>query len=510
VNETPIVDISLGRLRGRSDNGTHRFLGIPYAAPPIGPLRFAAPERAHPWSGERAADRFGPAPIQIVDDLSLQLGLLVDHPQSEDCLHLNIFTPDGELPVPRPVMVWIHGGAFASGAASGPVYEGSRLAKDGDVVVVTLNYRVGALGFLGVGVPNRGLQDQIAALRFVQNEIAAFGGDPENVTVFGESAGAGSLVALLAMPSARGLFHRAIIQSAAPEGILSRDEGQQRVEIFSQAAGDPGLDLDGLRRLSVADLLASQAKCQEPGPRRIGMFFAPIVDGDVLPEIPLEAIARGSARDVSVIIGTTAQEMQLYHLSGLFPAVPIEQIPYALAAGLPGTTERALEAANDLMPFYSGPELTEENRHFAAVTDANIFVPSAQLATEQARHNPETFMYRFCWPSPMLGGRLAACHALDIPFALGTLDVVPAFAGVGADASHVSDSMRAAWVSFARTGKPECPQVGPWPAYDSKDRATLIIDQPCRLEHDPDRDKRSAWSRARQHPNPSTRANSTK
>ena len=498
MTEAPCVEIGLGRLRGRASGGTRRFLGIPFAAPPVGPLRFAPPAPPLPWSGLREADRFGPAPIPRIDDLSLELGLLVAHPQSEDCLHLNVFAPDAEPSQGlRPVMVWLHGGAFASGTAAGPVYDPSRLAREGDIVVVTLNYRVGALGFLGVGSPNVGLQDQMAALRFVRDEIAAFGGDPGNVTVFGESAGAGSIVALLATPGARGLFRRAIVQSAAPDGMLSREEADLRVGIFCKAAGDPGLDLDGLRRLAPEEILKAQVLCQEPGPRRIGMFFAPVVDGELLPERPLDAIARGCARDVELIIGTTAHEMQLYHLSDLFPQVPMEHIPAALAPGLPGPRDRAIAAAKELMRFYEGPELADENRYFAAVTDANLFVPAARLAAQQSRHQSATFMYRFDWTSPMRDGRLGACHALDIPFALGAVDRVPAFAGAGDDALAVSRAMRAAWVAFARTGSPACAAVGEWPAYEPEGRQTMLIDRICRTVRDPDGEKRRAWALAR-------------
>ena len=235
------VTTSRGPIRGSADADVRRFLGIPFAAPPLGPRRFAPPAPVEPWTDERSALAYGPGPIQPVDDLSKTLGLLGDFEQSEDCLTLNVFTPATEAK-PRAVMVWLHGGAFQTGTAAGPVYDGSALARDGDVVVVTLNYRVGALGFLAVGASesaNLGLQDQVAALRWVRDEIARFGGDPERVTVFGESAGAGSVVALLAMPSARGLFGRAIIQSAAPEGILSLDEATERASVFAEAAGGP-------------------------------------------------------------------------------------------------------------------------------------------------------------------------------------------------------------------------------------------------------------------------------
>jgi len=197
-------------------------------------------------------------------------------------------------------MVWLHGGAFQTGAASGPVYDGAALANAGDVIVVTLNYRVGALGFLATGVPggaNLGLQDQVAALRWVRDEIGAFGGDPDRVCVFGESAGAGSLVALLAMPSARGLFGRAIVQSAAPEGILSSDQASERARIFATASGASEPTIQWLRSLDSGAIPDFQRACVEPGPRRIGMFFAPFVDGEILPEEPMSAIASGTAAD---------------------------------------------------------------------------------------------------------------------------------------------------------------------------------------------------------------------
>ena len=491
----------LGAVEGVTRDGVRHFLGVPFAAPPVGDLRFAAPAPATPWSGTLSADEFGPAPIQRSDPLSVKLGLTASHPQSEDCLYLNVFSPAEPSREPRAVMVWIHGGAFSTGTAAAPVYDGSRLARDGDVVVVTLNYRVGALGFLDVGVANLGLRDQVAALGFVQREIAAFGGDPERVTLFGESAGAGSIAALLAAPPAQGLFQRAIVQSAAPEGVLSADEAARRADLFADQAGVPTgsreARLDAVRRLSSEALVAAEAGCAEPGPRRIGMFFAPVVDGSFLPRMPLEAIARGAARDVALIIGTTAEEMQLYHLAGAFGALPAAKIPAAIASGLPGAREAALARAETLMRFYEGPELRDEDRYFATVTDSNLFVPSAELAASHARHQPSTFMYRFAWPSPMEGGKLGACHALDIPYALGTLDCVSDFAGVSEEARRVSSDMRSAWVAFAKTGDPSSASVGAWPPYEALERWTLWVDDPCRPVRDPDSEKRQAWDQVR-------------
>jgi para-nitrobenzyl esterase len=497
MSDAPRVRTRAGTVQGRLANGARRFLGIPFAAPPVGTLRFAPPAAALPWQGVLDAAEFGPAPPQPVDELSQRLGLLGDHRQSEDCLQLNVFAPESHPDTRRPVMLWLHGGAFQSGTSAGPVYDGGALARRGEVVVVTLNYRVGALGFLAAGAPNLGLQDQVAALRWVRDEIAAFGGDPDNITVFGESAGAGSLVSLLAMPSARGLFHRAIVQSAAPEGVLSREEADERAEVFGAAAGGAASDLDFLRSLGLDPLLAAQTACRESGPRRIGMFFAPVVDGDVLPQRPMDAIAKGGAREIELIVGTTAQEMQLYHLSSAIPDIPPAIIPHTVAARLPGSQEDALVRAQELMRLYDESALDAKDLFFAVETDASLFVPSALLASNQSRHNPATFMYRFDWRSPMLDGRLGACHALDIAFALGTLDCVPEFAGRGERAERVAHAMQSAWVAFARSGDPSCDATGTWPAYDTEHRATLSIDDPCRVLSAPSEERRSAWARAR-------------
>jgi para-nitrobenzyl esterase len=492
----PIVETPLGPVRGREAGGVRRFLGVPYAAPPVGALRFAPPAPHAGWTEPRDAAAFGAAPLQPVDGLSQTLGLLGTHPQSEDCLTLNVFAPAASG-APRPVLVWLHGGAFQTGTAAGPAYDGARLAARAGAVVVTLNYRVGALGFLHTGAPgaaNLGLQDQLAALRFVKAAIGAFGGDPARVTVFGESAGAGSIVCLLAMPAARGLFRRAIVQSAAPEGQLSADEAAARARLLVEKLGGARADLAWLRTLPGERILAAQATCAEPGPRRIGMFFAPVVDGEVLPELPLAAVARGAARDVELIIGTTADEMHLFALVPGFGAeVPDAVIPALLAAILPGPPETARARADALLRLYEG---AGQDRFFRLQTDLNLFVPSTRLAEAQSRHQPRTFMYRFTWRSPLRGGALGACHALDVPFALGTyeLPALRAFAGEGPDAERVAHAMMHAWAAFARSGEPSHPGLPRWPPYAPPRRATMELGSACRVVDAPDEARRRAFT----------------
>ena len=492
----PIVETPLGPVRGRELDGVLRFLGIPYAAPPLAALRFAPPAPHPGWTGPRDATAFGPAPLQPVDGLSQTLGLLGEHAQSEDCLTLNVFAPAAPAQAPRPVLVWLHGGAFQTGTAAGPAYDGAPLARRGDVVVVTLNYRVGALGFLHTGAaggPNLGLQDQIAALRFVREAIPAFGGDPACVTVFGESAGAGSIACLLAMPHAHGLFRRAIVQSAAPEGQLSAAEANERARMLCEKLGVACGDLVALRRVPAEQILAAQAACAEPGPRRIGMFFAPVVDGELLPEAPLAAVAHGAARGVELIVGTTADEMLLFTLVPGFAEIPDAVLPQLVATRLPGPPGSALSRAEALLAHYPGRGV---ERFLAVETDASLFVPSTRLAEAQSRHQPRTFMYRFTWRSPLHGGRLGACHALDVPFALGTfaLPKVRDFAGAGPDAERLAHTVMDAWVAFARHGDPSPPDLPAWPPYAPPRRATLELGATCRVVDAPGEERRRAFT----------------
>ena len=494
----PEVTTTLGSVRGAAQNGVDAFLGIPYAAPPVGALRFEAPQPAEPWRGVRDAKAHGPAPMQPRDGLSVQLGLLAEHTQSEDCLTLNVWRPATGAREPRAVMVWLHGGAFTTGTAAGPAYQGDALARRGDVLVVSLNYRVGAFGFLHLGATrsNLGLQDQIAALRFVQREIPAFGGDPARVTVFGESAGAGSIVALLAMPAAKGCFARAIVQSAAPGGQLSANEGAARAKLLGEQLGGDVSDLPWLRALPAERILAAQAACAEPGPRRIGMFFAPVVDGAALPERPIRAIAAGAAREIALVIGTTAEEMRLFQLVPGFGAMPEAALAPFVAAKLAGPREARLAAAQRIVSAYQGA--TPQDRFFALETDASLFAPSARLAEAHAQQQHDTWMYRFAWRSPHSDGALGACHALDVPFALGTHASTPqlrAFAGEGAAATRVAQATMDAWAAFARTGNPEHASLGcAWPRYHGVQRATLELGDPCRLTLAPNEEKRRLWA----------------
>lgn len=490
------VEIALGVLAGAREGGVGVFRGVPYARPPLGHLRFAPPAELEAWHGVRPATDFAPAPAQRPDALVQRLHLAGEGPFAEDCLYLNVWTP--ATPAAdrgaRPVLVWIPGGAFIGGAASSPIYDGHHLAARGDVVVVTVNYRVGALGFLQLedAASNLGLLDQIAALRWVREHISRFGGDPGNVTVFGESAGAGSLCALLAMPASDGLMRRAIVQSAAPDGVLDPAEAARRAKLFLRHLGLEAPAAAPLREVPTESLLDAQDRTQKDGPFANGMLFAPVVDGVHLPQRPLDAVRAGAARHVDLVIGTTREELQLYALGAPENTIGAALLP-RLVAGLVGE-----EAAGALIDRYrrARPTATATQLYYAIHTDFAMRIPSIELAQAQAECGGTSYMYQFTWPSPLQEGALGACHALDLPFTFGTLEApgMKEFAGTGPVPERISQQVMDAWVAFARTGDPSHSGIGPWPTYDAERRATFLFGEHSHVHDAPEEIERASWN----------------
>jgi para-nitrobenzyl esterase len=429
-----IVRTVHGQVRGtRAANGVHAFLGVPYAAPPVGTNRLRPPQPVQPWPGVRDATELGPEPPQPkfgVEDVS---GLLFDPAVvGDDCLNLNVWTPDlGAAGL--PVMVFSPGGAFRYN--SGGSYDGSRFARDG-VVLVTMNWRTGADGFLYLGEgddgANLGLLDQVAALTWVRENIAAFGGDPENITLFGESAGAMSIGDLLAMPRAEGLFRRAALESGAAHHVVPADEAARIGVRMAEVLGVPATR-EAIARVPVDRFLAAQGQIDgelfsTPDPARWGrevvasmMPFHPVVDGEVLPAPPIERIGAGAGADVDVLVGTNADDWRYSPVLGGF----IDQITEEV---LTGPVERHgfwSLAAYGLRPETALPHY-RANRFGpapgdvlgAVMTDWWVRVPALRLADAHAPGRGATFMYEFAWPSPILGGRLGSCHALEMPFRL--------------------------------------------------------------------------------------------
>ncbi|MBW2413250.1 MAG: carboxylesterase/lipase family protein [Deltaproteobacteria bacterium] len=495
---TTTVETTLGRLRGVEDAGLHVFRGVPFAQPPVDELRFRAPQAAEPWSGVRDASSFA----RTAPQGERAIGFLPagkPEERSEDCLYLNVFTP-GADDARRPVLFWIHGGGFTGGSGSGPMYDGAHLARRGDVVVVTINYRLGALGFLDLaedGDANAGLLDQIAALEWVRDNIARFGGDPGNVTIFGESAGGMSVGTLMGTPAARGLFHRAIPQSGAAHNVQGRESAARtRATLLAELGLDSAA---GLRDVPVADLVAAQTKTlmKARSSENIGMAFTPVLDGDVLPRPPLDAIREGSARGVDVLVGTTRDEWNLFRLmdpggESLDEAGALKRLS-ARVAEPQRNAERVYETYRKAR---EGRSSTEPIEVFTAIETDRVFrIPAIRLAEAQRAHTDRVFKYLFSWESKLLDGRLGSCHALELPFVFGTLGLkgLQGWAGKGPDAERLSQRMMDAWLAFARTGDPASGDLPDWPAYDEERRATLVFDRQVELRHAPCDEERRAW-----------------
>jgi para-nitrobenzyl esterase len=480
-----VVETRSGKLEGIERDGVLQFRGIPFAAPPVGELRWRAPRPPAPWTGVRAAHEFGPIAPQVPSPTTLlPRGELPE--ASEDCLNLNVFTPGTDGPA-RPVLVWIHGGAFTGGSGRNPWYNGTSFARGG-AVVVTINYRLGALGFLHLGADapgsgNCGLLDQVLALEWVRDNIAAFGGDPANVTVFGESAGGMSVGCLLGMPAARGLFRQAIPQSGAASTVLEADRAAEVTERLIARVGGR----DGLAAASVDELLAAQVDVQTEMLRTSdGLSFRPVVDGVVLPEPPLQAVAAGSAASVRILAGTTRDESTLF-LAAVpgFREVDEETVVRRLDRVLPGRAR----ALYDGYAASLGSEPAPADVWVAIETDRRFRIPAIHLIEAQAPHSDDRWMYLFTWESPALDGMLRACHALELPFVWNTLGTPGSegFTGSGPAAEALAGEMHGAWLEFAGSGDPG------WPRYDIARRATRVFGPNGVVVEDPMAETRQLW-----------------
>ena len=470
------IQIASGRVKGIAREGYTEYRGIPYAAAPEGDARFRGPRPVTPWQGVRAAERFAVAawqeknPLMGVDAIG------------EDCLAVNLWVPEGEGPF--PVMVWFHGGGYTSGSPSQLLYQGARLARQQQVIVVNVGYRLGAWGFgwfadLAPGLEsesNLGLRDQIAALAWVQENIAAFGGDPGAVTVFGESAGAFSVATLLATPSAAGLFQRAILQSGAGDMVLAPEDASQVAERLLAALPGTGDVADRLRTASAEDVVRAQREAVKslvnrglrPGTPQYGMVFLPVIDPALLPYRPVDAIAAGSARDKLVLAGTCRDEWHLFQYAPPFNggvgmerlrALDDDEILRRFMRALPADGKTAFSVyAEQVTPDPARCRLDI----FSAMESDRLFrVPTERLLDAQVAAGGEAWGFEFTWETQAFGVPLGACHVSDVPFVFGITDtpVGQLFTGGGPEAAVLSQEVQGVWAGLARGQRPDW---APW------------------------------------------------
>ncbi len=498
-----VASTRYGKVEGVEESGFSIFKGIPFAAPPTGARRWLPPEKPASWSGTRDARKFGGVAPQLQIMLSALAAMVINDPQSEDCLYLNVWTPgvDGKK---RPVMVWIHGGAFAIGSGSQAIYDGSTLARRGDVVLVTVNYRLGPLGFLRLAdltngkIPaggNEGILDQIAALEWVRDNIAEFGGDPGNVTIFGESAGGMSVGTLLAAPGARGLFHKAIPQSGACHTGAPRERANRNAERIMSKLGASGVD--AIRALTPEQLLKGTllADGKTPDPE-FGMAYQPVIDGTLMPRPAIEMVTEGASSDVAIMVGSTLEEWKLF--------APMDPGLYKLdRGGLAARYSRRIspEAVDALIGDYEkarasrGASNAPAELFSALETDRVFRIPALRLAEVHAKRRGRIHNYLFTWPSPAAGGMLGSCHALELGFVFGTnnLPGMPQFAGTGPIPERLATEVQDAWLAFARNGDPSCESLGGWSQYDAARRATMILGEKSGSQDAPYDGERRAW-----------------
>lgn len=508
--DSPVVTTRSGAVQGARTPAGAVFRGVPYAAPPTGALRFRAPQTVESWAGVRDATGTPPAcPQPRMPRLFGNLdagGDVFRERYDEDCLTLNIWTPtldDGD----RPVMVWFHGGWFSIGSGNEPAYDGTRLSRRGDVVVVTVNHRLGALGFLALealdddrvaGSANAGLLDMVAALRWLSSNIDRFGGDPGNVTIFGESGGGCKVSALLATPSAVGSFHRAVVQSGPLLRAVELDQAQDTsARLLAQLSAST---LDELQALPVDAIVAAQAVVSG-GPLGTlygdGPRFAPALDGEVLPVHPFDPVAAPGGSDVPLLVGSCRDESSMV-------AVTAEGLDRLDAAGQAALLNDLVfrHAFDALVAGYTStrPRATAAERLLAAAAD-QLRVGGIHLVERwlQGRSSP-AYMYRLDFETPALGGRLGAMHALDVGFVFDNTDAAAGITspnrglyGDGPGIGVLADAMSEAWIAFARRGDPNHGGLPRWPTYDDARRATMVFDTASRVVDDPDGDERLLW-----------------
>jgi para-nitrobenzyl esterase len=503
-----VVQTAAGRVRGVVQDRVSAFYGIPYGASTAGAGRFMPPTRPQPWTGVRDVLEYGPRSPQGPSGL-IPEDAAEDRREAagEDCLRLNVWTP-GTGTGTRPVMVWLHGGGFAQASGSFIIYDGANLARRREVVVVTLNHRLNVFGFLYLAElggeryassGNVGMQDVVLALEWVRDNIAAFGGDPQNVTVFGQSGGGGKVSALMGMPSAKGLFHRAIAMSGSFVNGTPRADATRSAEALLARLDLKPNQIDDLHKLSVDQILTAM---QAPAGGRStggrggrggpggGLAFSPVIDGKTIPAGPFDPVASPLCANVPLLIGSTETEVTFNRNT------PLDDMDDAALHDRIKQTVRADDAAVDglIATYRKGrPGITNIDLSLIVASDGSFRDGVMTVAERKAdQRGAPVYMYYFTWRSPVRDGKLKAFHTLDIPFVFENVDLGTAMTGATESRYALEDKMSAAWAAFARTGNPNHKGLPAWPAFNTTERATMFLDNTCKVVNDPNREERLA------------------
>jgi para-nitrobenzyl esterase len=494
--ETSVVETASGKLRGVIQQGVQTFRGVPYAASTAGSNRFLAPRKAEPWTGVREAFQNGPTAPQLGGPPNpLILGHRAPSFESEDCLVVNVFTPG--LGGKRPVMVWLHGGGFAGGAGSAHSFDGNYLARANDVVVVAVNHRLNVFGYLYLAdlggekyadSGNAGMLDIVAALQWAHENIAHFGGDPGNVTLFGQSGGGAKVSTLLGMPATKGLVHKAIIESGSALKGRSRENANKTTERLLAKLNLQKNQIDELQKLPTEKLLAA-IDTRGQGPAAAGTFnFGPVVDGKNLPRDPWDPAAPEISADVPVIIGSVNTEGTFF----MPPDNPQFAPLYSLDdAGLKAQlTQRYGDQADKLIELYrkESPDASPSKIFFEALAFPSDAIRQAERKFAQGK--APAYMYFFNWETPVEGGRRHSPHTIELPFVFDNPQEQPDEVGNGPDLQPLADKVSGVWAAFARTGSPNSSLTPKWPAYNTDQRPTMIINDEWKVVNDPRHDVR--------------------
>jgi para-nitrobenzyl esterase len=494
----PIVQTTQGKLQGQESKGSYSFLGIHYGADTGGKNRFLPPKAPESWTGVKKADEMGNRCPQPAVHMPGEMGTVLsfsDLPISENCLVLNVWTPRVHDHGKRAVMVWLHGGGFFLGSGGDKYYEGSNLAAKNDVVVVTLNHRLGAFGYLYLGSEAgpeyaasnlSGMLDIVQALHWVKDNIAQFGGDPGNVTIFGQSGGGSKVSTLMAMPAAKGLFHKAIIESGAAVRIGSIADATASRDKILALLNLKSVDMDRLRALSTEELITATGKA--------GLLaFMPAVDGKLVPANPFDPVASPGSAQVPVMVGSTKDEA-----TNIFLTDPTWQTMTDADLLKRVSASVGPEQAPKVIDMYRAGAPNDKPMHLwtSIVTD-QMFTHSSVLLAERklAQHAAPVYMYKINWESPVLGGKLRAPHAVELPFVFDNVDVSAGLVGAGAGQDAMAAAMSRTFAAFARTGNPNIEGYPHWPVYTLEKRETFVYDVPPRVVSDPNSAYRVFWDR---------------